>query len=358
MKINAEIKKIIEGLKVAKGDKLTLIAKNGELKMYSNSSNCFGIATSQTDETFEATLGFESLARVLSVLREPELSLDNNMVLLQEGQSKFNLPLAGDLGFSTLKGKGNPIFIKMKAETFEALARHTLFATAKEDSRPVFTGIGIKVQNGEMKAYSSNAHKMAKISLAVDASANIEEAKIIPKEVLALKVEGDVNIVFYDNAISIAYSNFEFTYPLVTGTAPDYERVIPITNVEMQINKETFVEEIQKVLLVATSSKEVNPVQLYFRQDKIELYSENKEFGKVYGVVNVAIPLELQGKRIAFNGEYLGDLKHFVSDSFSLATVVNGESIEISPVKFHNEEEEFTFVVTPVRTQTWDLDKD
>lgn len=357
MKINADVKRMIEGLKITKGDKLTLISKNGELKMFANSPNCFGKATTQMSEAFEVTLGIESLTRVLSVLKEPELSLDNNMVILKEGHSKFTLPIGGDMGFSELKGKGSPVTVKMKEETFEDLVKHTAFATAKEDTRPIFTGVGIKVVNGELKAYSSNAHKMAKISLSVDASANIEETKVIPKEVLLLKVEGDVNITFYDNAITISYSNFEFTYPLLTGTAPDYERVIPKTNVEMSINKETFVEEIQKLLL-ASNSKEMNPVQLYFRKDKIELYSESKEFGQVYGAIESPIPDELQGKRIAFNGEYLGELKHFNADTLSLATVINGDTIEISPVKFHNEEEEFTFVVTPVRTQTWDLDKD
>jgi DNA polymerase-3 subunit beta len=255
-----------------------------------------------------------------------------------------------------LQGKGNPITLKFKEEDYESLANHTSFAVAKDESRPVFTGVGIKAKNGEVFAYASNMHKLAHIKVVADVSDNLDMIKILPKEVFGLKPEGDVTMVIYDNAVSISYGSFNFSFPLIEGTAPNYDAVIPTTNVEMTVSKADFLGEIQKALL-ASVGKDMNPIQIYFRSDKIEVYSECNEFGKIHGAMRVSVPAILQNKRIAFNGEYLGELKHFNTDTFTLATVVNGDSIELSPVKFYNEEEDYTFVVTPVRMKSWSLDE-
>ena len=184
---------------------------------------------------------------------------------------------------------------------------------------------------------------------------NIDVVKILPKEALTLKPEGDVTMVVYDNLVTVSYDGFEFSFPLIEGTAPNYDAVIPATNVEMTVSKDDLLKEVQKTLL-ASLGVDMCPVQIYFRNDKIEVYSESNEFGKIRGSIKATIPASLQGKRIAFNGEYLNELKHFDADSFTLATVVKGDSIELSPMKFSNAEEEYTFVVTPVRMKAWSLD--
>ena len=352
MKFENELKKGVEGLKAIKGDnKIVFESKNGYLKVMVSSQNCFGVFNAPMTENINVTVNFEHLLKILSVTKEPEMSVKDNMVYISEEGSEFCLPVATTM-VNKIQGKGNPVTLKFTNEAYDSLCKHTSFAVAKDDSRPVFKASS----NGEVCAYASNMHKLATIKVVADVSGgNIDVVKILPKEALNLKPEGDVTMIVYDNLVSVSYDGFEFLFPLIEGVAPNYDAVIPTTNVEMTVSKNDLLQEVQKTLL-ASFGVDMCPVQIYFRNDKIEVYSESNEFGKIRGSIKAMIPANLQGKRIAFNGEYLGELKHFDADTLTLATVVKGDSIELSPMKFTNAEEEYTFVVTPVRMKAWSLD--
>ena len=156
MKFENELKKGVEGLRNIKGDnKIVFESKDGYLKVMVSSQNCFGVFNTPMTENIDVTVNFDHLLKILSVTKEPELSVKDNMVYISEGGSEFCLPVATTM-VNRIQGKGSPVTLAFKKEEYEALSSHTSFAVAKDESRPVFTGVGIKASssNGEVRAYA------------------------------------------------------------------------------------------------------------------------------------------------------------------------------------------------------------
>ena len=350
---------------IAKSDnRLAVLANSNELILKIQGNPAYGEfhLPMVNNETFEFIVNHSFFNEILSKVssEEIEVVLGNKVVSILDGDTKFEIPVVDgkvftpDTGDVTKTSKVSKVFTP---EVWAKMQNYLLFATAKDDNRPIFRGIGVKTEGNSLMMYATDTHIMSKFVVSTSVN-DLPSLVILPREIFSVKTECDVTFSIEGSFAKVAYDGFTFIIPMLLGNPPDYERVIPKAyNMELVLDKNMLLKEIRK-LLICSTAKEVIPIQVYFRQGKVDLFTENQELGKIKGSFPANVPVEFVGKKIAFNGQYLADLSHFEADEIKLATVANGDlGISLSPVLFSSKTEQFQLVMTPIRVNTWNLDE-
>lgn len=258
--------------------------------------------------------------------------------------------------FPTFAIEGKELFT-LKASELRKAIDQVSFAAAQDESRPILTGILLRLTEKELILTGVDgfrlAEKRVKISPSAKAGLGSEELSLVVParglmEVGRLLTSGEVRILVPEpTQLLFETEEFSIFTQSLEGEFPDYEQIIP-TNFETKLSfaKEELAKAVQ--LTSVFSSKGASIIKLSFNPPKklVEVSSQEAELGEV----KIEVGIKGEGKKgeIAFNSRYLADgLSALTSEEVELSL-----SSSLDPVMFQMPSDpSYLHVIMPVRLQ-------
>ncbi len=236
----------------------------------------------------------------------------------------------------------------LPAKEFKEAIDQVSFAAAQDESRPILTGILIKLGGGVLTLAGVDGFRLGEKKLKL---AGEELAAVVPARSLmeaARLVEGEVEISSSaEGQLLLKTADFLIFTQTLEGEFPEYEQIIP-ANFETKIvfGKEDLAKAVQLTSVFSDSGMGIIIFQYDPEKKQLEVSSQEAERGEA----KIELSITGEGKKgtIAFNS-------HYVSDALG---ALPGEEIELSlnlcldPVLFTiPKDATYRHVIMPVRLQ-------
>jgi len=245
---------------------------------------------------------------------------------------------------------------KLDALKFVKAVKKVCFAAAVDETRPVLTGVRIKIDNKKMQMVATDGFRLSleEISLEeeIEAPVLIVPARTLMEMVRIIESEGveeddylKAALTKEDNQIIFAFNNVELAARLIEGDFPEFQKIIPEKGESKAVVSK---DELEKAVRSASifARKSSNIIKLEFSKDFLEIKANSPEVGK--NKVRISSELKGEEKKIAFNYRFLADfLKNVQGDEVFIEL-----SDPLKPGLFKMEEKtSFIHIIMPVRLQ-------
>lgn len=278
-------------------------------------------------------------------------NFENNEVSFKTDTSiyNFNCFRLEDFPNIVLEEIKNPIVIS--SQTFKDLINKTSFACSMQESRPLLTGVNIKIQGNLLECTATDSYRLSKVSTVLDKMYEENINIVIPSRninelVRILDTDDDLEIHTFSNKIIFKTNDLIFQSSLLNGTYPNTDNSIAK---EFKYIIKVDLKELYNTLdraSVLTQSKDKNIIDIEIDNNLLTLKAVSLEMGKVEERLNV--DNQTNNKiRISFSAKYMLEaLKMFSKENIYL--LLNGE---ISPIIIKEEDNENLIeLILPMKT--------
>ncbi|URZ04103.1 DNA polymerase III subunit beta [Clostridium felsineum] len=266
-------------------------------------------------------------------------------------------------GFITMDSKdypkkiinSNEIKINILSSELATSIKEVLYATAKDEIRPILTGVLFEIKDGELKLVAMDGYRLSMSTVAADSEKDI--SIVIPgkslKEVLKLLPKNtdtnndkdiDVRLNISDNFVKFVIGDVSIDIRLLEGEFVKYNSIIPKEfNTSLIVNKNELENVIERVSVIDTKE---SLIKMSISKEKIILAS-NSKIGSAEDEIKVE---EFNGNEvnIAFNSKYWMELLSSLStEDGNIEINLNG-NINLAIIKKVNDDS-FTGLILPVR---------
>lgn len=243
----------------------------------------------------------------------------------------------------------NPVILTTK--TLKNIINQTVFATSNQESRPILTGVNVKINRNIMECTATDSYRLSKKLIELDNEVSEPVDIIIPtrnlNELVKLFVDDNnkVELHIFNNKVIFKFSTIIMMSRLINGSFIDTTALIPKDfSIKMKVNLQDLYNAIDRASLL-TNENDKNTVKLESFNDNIILSSNIPEIGNVTEKINLLNTIE-NNITIAFSSKYMMDaLKAFDCEEIDL--MFNGE---IRPIIFKNpDSNDLIELIVPIR---------
>ena len=276
----------------------------------------------------------------------------DSKIFISTKNSSFNLNcnLVSDFPNLDLEESKTPVVLDQKV--FKNIINQTLFATSMQESRPVLTGLNIKITGNDLECTATDSYRLASKKIKIEQEINENINIIVPtrnlNELIKLLNDEDekINIHIFNNKVIFKFGSIIFMSRLINGTYPDTSKLIPTEfKTEITVNLKQLYNSIDRASLL-TNEADKNTVKLSMDNNIIILTSNIPEIGNVEEKINI-INSNNNDIKIAFSSKYMMDALK-VLDCEEVKLLFNGE---IKPIIIKNpESDDILQLILPIRT--------
>lgn len=245
-----------------------------------------------------------------------EMIDDLKIDIYAEG-SRYTLNCLNTLDYPQIDLSDNDSHINVNAGEIKKMIRQTIFATSTQESRPLLTGLNIKINGNILECIATDSYRLAKKTISLQSpylesidivvpGNNIRELdKIIGDE------EKNVEIHIFANKIMFKYEGIIFQSNLLNGTYPNTSNFIPNEFIHIiTTDVENFYSSVDRAAVV-TQSKEKNIIKMEAIEDRLIVSSSASEIGKSDNTIKVSRNINDEFS-ISYSARYMMDaLKTF-----------------------------------------------
>lgn len=254
---------------------------------------------------------------------------DDQRCILKSGNSRFvlgTLP-AEDYPLLATNGVVAGESVQVAQSELKKLLDKTAFAMAVQDVRFYLTGTLIEVAEGQLRAVTTDGHRLALSETSAIFEGQQTLQAIVPRKAVGelqrlLTVDDQpltliIGRELMNVSIRLAAKDKEkdtntnndivvrFSTKLIDGKFPDYRRVLPRNgNKIVLINHDQFRQSLQRVAIL--SNEKLRGVFLVFKNNELQLRANNPEQDEA--VEDMAISYEGDSLEMSFNAQYLLDV--------------------------------------------------
>ena len=278
--------------------------------------------------------------------------LDNNQILITTSISSFKLNCNDIKDYPNLDLEfiKNPIIINQK--TFKNAINQTIFATSNQESRPVLTGINLKIKNNKFQFTATDSYRLARKIIEIDKSIKEDIDIIVPAknliEVIRLlnNEEENIEIHIFNNKIIFKFNTIIIMSRLISGNYPETDKLITKDfELKIKINLNDLYNAIDRASLL-TNEDEKNIINFESNKNNVKVHSNIPEIGNVEEKLVISKDNDKDIK-ISFSSKFMMDaLKIFDTDEVELK--FNGEIKPIIICDPNNDD--LIQLIVPIRT--------
>ncbi len=292
----------------------------------------------------------EIVRRLPDVAINFESNKEKNNTIIKYGQSEFNLLGMPEDDFPLLPKIDSDSILTVKQEHFKTMIKQVGFATSNDDNRPIFTGILMEIEQGNMKLVATDTHRLAyRTSLIENGEEVLEKSVIIPGKTLnelnrIMTGEGeDLRIAFGENQVVFEMPGIRFISRLIEGQFPNYRQVIPQgCKTKIKVKTKELMDSAERASLLAKEGS--NVIKFNIEEEYMLISSNSPDIGKI----EEQIPIVMEGEKtqIAFNSKYLIDvIKIIDTDEMILELTGPLSPGIIKPI----DDESYIYLILPIR---------
>ncbi len=265
----------------------------------------------QIEGTGSITISGKKLFEIVRSLAEEQQVVFNEgkdlMMEITSGESEFKVLCLPKEDYPQMAEPKFEKNIVLPLEKFKEMIDRVYYAITQEQ-RYYLNGALMLLRDDQMELVSTDGHRLAYTSLAVEGLKRENEIKaIVSKKTLnELRKFEDETVEFDldENNLFFRVRNRTLISRIIEGKFPNYEAVIPKENPEaLEISREKITDAIRRVSLLSTERSK--GIRFNIEPNQIKLYSSNPEIGEARDKVNV----DYSGSEmeIGFNSQYLLD---------------------------------------------------
>lgn len=278
--------------------------------------------------------------------------VDDLKIILFTKNSTFNLNGIDSTDFPNLniEKSANPIVLTKKI--IKNIVNQTIFATSSQESRPILTGINIKIEKNIMECLATDSYRLSKKIINLENDVNNIINIVIPSKNIAelIKIidetEEEIKIHIFSNKILFEFDNILFQSRLLNGTFPDTSRLIPTEfKFEILSNLDELYEVIDRAALL-TSEKEKNVIKFETNGNVLTISSNTPEIGRVEEKLSINKNIN-EDISLSFSSKYMMDALRTISSN-NVKILLNSN---VSPIILNNENDEnLVELLLPIKT--------
>jgi DNA polymerase-3 subunit beta len=275
-----------------------------------------------------------------------KVMMDSRTIKLKSGSVEISLNgmEAEEYPRLPIKGSGNWTIPTGK---LKELIRHTAFATARTESRPILTGALIKMAEGRLKMVATDSFRLSQCS--VETGDGAEFQAVVPGKGLAeirqMLVDGESVSLHMGNSHMVWETGNKTVFTrLLDGTYPDTDRLIPSDyRTRVRVDGKTLLSALERVDLLAAEAN--HTVKLEITKEALFLSSYQTELGMA-GEEICFESMEGEGITIHFNGRFVIEALRAIGEGL-VEIGLNGTLVPfaIRPV----DQEDHLHLIVPVR---------
>lgn len=340
---------------------LKITGSSGELSITTTIKNTEGetgeiLSVERNGSVVLPAKKFSSIAKALPD-REVFVSLDteNKQVNIKSGKSKFVLQTMNAEEYPRLPQVNEKGTFVVNGVEFSDGLNKTVFVTAKDQTKPHFTGINIISGEGTLTMNATDTHRLnRKNSIAYEGDSF--EGIILPeksaKEIAKLiKNCGKVDVYITDNLAIFKTEDDVIYSKLIAGNYPDVTKIIPQEfQITVTVSKAGLLSALDRAMILAKEDNKIVTLEIGAENEtifeSIKVYQRGNEIGKSNEIVAVD---KVEGGEItiSFNADYVIDaLKHIDDERIEMKF---NNSVHPFMIVGEETKNEFLQVIMPVR---------
>lgn len=225
--------------------------------------------------------------------------------------------------------------------------RSVYFASAVSDIKPEISSVFLYTESDYLYFVATDSFRLAEKKIKIKGLPDISKILIPHKSVAEIirvleVVEGDVNVVFTRNQMSIFTSNIYFTTRLIDGGFPQYQIIIPKEEKTRVVTMKQDLVNTLKLSNIFTDKFSQVVLQIDQKNKKVSINSKNTDIGQINS--NLDAVIEGGDIEVSFNLKYFTDVFQAIyGDSLSISFTEPNKPILIKSVNDNN----FLYLLMP-----------
>jgi len=185
-----------------------------------------------------------------------------------------------------------PLFrLTLPPGSLPRIARQTLFACAKDDTRPVLKGVYMSLTGGKLIWVSTDGTRLSHAWIPLPELADSAASAVVSGRALqeAARLAGLEPVIVEGDAHLVRFTTEQGTMTTVVleGRYPDYERVLPSTYVTSVRASASLVKgAVERAALLAHRDRGAS-IRVRYASGQLELSTEAAELGQTYEALDV-----------------------------------------------------------------------
>lgn len=308
---------ILTGIKItASNEGLTLIGSDSEISIESFipiEDDSYQLNIEETGSIVVTARLFNDIIRKLPT---SEVTIETNqqfVVTVSSGNAVFELNGADGAAYPRLPEVESNQQIKLPTSLFKELINQTIFSASNQESRPILTGINLRIKEGYLIGVATDSHRLSHREIPVETNPMLESLPsiTIPKKTLLelsriVQDDQTIELIISKKQIIFVIDHLTIYSRLLEGNYPETDRLIPESyQTEMIVNAEEFLQAIERASLMSHQDKN-NVVRLNIVDNVVNL----SVLGSSIGSANEAIPTQSvtgDDLQISFNPDFMKD---------------------------------------------------
>lgn len=242
--------------------------------------------------------------------------------------------------------------VEVEAVDFKDAISQTVFAASIDDTRPVLSGVLVRVEGDNLKMVATDSFRLAEKTISLEKKVTRKTQVVVPARTMVELVrlleasEGKVRLRVGENQVAFIVGDIYLVSRVIEGAFPDYEQIIPT---EIPVHSKVKRHELIDAMKVSTlfARDNANNVKVKVSSLQIEVLATSPQLGENTSRVDAQTTGE--ELEIAFNAKYILDT----------LMVMKGEEVDIgfvgkiNPCVFKSPHDKtFLCIIMPLRVET------
>lgn len=269
------------------------------------------------------------------------------VVSVSSGASSFTLNCHQASEFPELPpdtGEG----IRLPAAAVVAAAERVGRAASRDDTRPVLTGVLVRVEHDALTMVATDSYRLAVRRTPIEGGPAEAVQALIPARALAevqrvvgLSGAQEVELVLTETQGIVRAGEVRLTTRLIDGQFPDYRQLIPETfEHDLLLDRNELFGVVSRIAVLAQRN---TPVRMAFSEGQLTVSASSEQLGE--GRESVPVAFHGEPLEIGFNVEFLrAGIEAVEGDELRL-----GVSSPLRPGLLRGADEEFRYLLMPIR---------
>ena len=337
-------------------DELILTGSNSDISIETRIEQSDTSAQLVIGSTGGITLPATFFANIVKNLPADDLTLavDGLRASITSGASAFTINGQDVRNYPQLPELDDVQSLSVSAAQLVDIISQTKISASTQESRPILTGIHLALNGNDVKAVTTDSHRLSQRIVTLtgtDAQVNadvIMPAKSFNELQSLLEGQDRVDIKLAKNQAVFDLGHTTFYSRLLEGNYPETDRLIPTeSTTQLTIDAGTLLGAINRASLLSHESRN-NVVQLTMTDGVVTLTGTSQEVGQVQEELQTT-SVEGENLEISFNPDYVRDaLRVFNGKLVDLKFTTNLRPFTVTPAgEVDNKQLQR---ITPVRT--------
>lgn len=278
-------------------------------------------------------------------------NFENNEVSFKTSSSTYNLNcfMPEDFPNVHIEEIKNPI--KLSTLKFKECINKTAFACSLQESRPLLTGVNIKILGELFECTATDSYRLSKVTLKLNEIHNENINIVIPARNInelskIIDSDEEMEMHVFSNKVIFKFNNLVFQSSLLNGNYPNTDNSIAKEfKYMLRTDLKEFYNTLDRAALL-TQSKDKNIIDVEIDNNNLIIRAASVEMGKVEEIMTVENETN-NSLKISFSAKYMLEaLKMFNNEKIYI--LLNGE---ISPIILKDiDSDELIELILPMKT--------